>query len=91
VEPYEVRLYINFGVPGVYNKTKISLSSVIIETVNTSWSEATQQRYCGLTTRPRRYGRVAMMASIRRPIKRPQWPITRSILIRKSERAVAVL
>jgi len=41
---------------GVYNKTKISLSSIIIDT-NTLWPEATQQRYCGSTTRPRRYGK----------------------------------
>jgi len=49
----------------------MSLSSIIIETANTSWSDATQQRYCGSTTRPRRYGRskVVKRANIRRPIE----------------------
>jgi len=42
---------------GVYNKTEISLSYVIIETANTSWPEATQQHYCGSTIKQRRYGR----------------------------------
>jgi len=40
-----------------YDKTKISLLVVIID-ANTSWSEATQQSYCGSTTKPRRYDRT---------------------------------
>jgi len=78
----------------VYNKTKISLSSVIIETSNTSWSEANQQLYCGSTTRPRRYGRRSMVvkrANIRRPIKRQRPLIARSILRRKNELLSEVL
>jgi len=78
---------------GVYNKTKISFSSVIIETANTSWSEATQQCYCGSTTRPRKYGRrnmAATTASIRRPIKRLWQPTTRRTL-RKSEQTYWVV
>jgi len=53
----------------------------------TEETEATQQRYCGSTTRPRRYGKrstAVRKASIRRPIKRPQWLIARSILRRKN-------
>jgi len=70
---------------GVYNKTEISLSSIIIETANTSWPEATQWHYCGSTIRQRRYGgrsMVAKTANIRRPIKRPRPPIARSTLRR---------
>jgi len=68
---------------GVYNKTKISFSAIIIET-NTSWSEATQQHYCGSTTRPRRYGRsmAAKTANVRRPIRRLPWNTVRSTLRR---------
>jgi len=65
---------------GVYNKTKISLSSVIIETANISWPEATQRHYCGSTIKQRRYGgrsMVARMANIRRPIKRLRPPIAK--------------
>jgi len=46
---------------GVYNKTEISLSS-IMKDANTSWPEATQQCYCGSTARPRRYGGRSMAA-----------------------------
>jgi len=79
---------------GVYNKTKISLSSVIIETANTPWPEATQWHYCGSTIKQRRYGgrsMVARMANIRRPIKRPQRPIAKSTLRRRDELLSEVL
>jgi len=39
------------------------LSAIIID-ANTSWSEATQQHYCGSTTKPRRYGRRSMAAKM---------------------------
>jgi len=67
---------------GLYNKTEISLSSIIIETANTPWPEATQRHYCGSTIKQRRYGRRSMaarMANIRRPIKRPRPPIAKNI------------
>jgi len=69
------------------------LSAIIID-VNTSWSEAAQQHYFESTTRPRRYGRRSIAlrkASIRRPIRRPLWPIARSTLRKNEREAQAVL
>jgi len=79
---------------GVYNRTEISLSSVIIETANTSWPEATQWHYCGSIIKQRRYGgrsMAARMANIRRPIKRLWLPIARSTLRRRDELLSEVL
>jgi len=73
---------------GVYNKTEISFLAVIID-ANTSWSEATQQHYCGSTTRPRRYGRrstAVRIASIRRP-----WQLIARSTPRRSEQTTASL